>query len=114
MQVDLEELEALERKASEKPWEADGDWVFGFDDQAISTEDDAAFIAKLRNAAPSLIAELREARKRIAEAHADIVSAAIEADKINAGRGRQAKYSEGFRDGLMRAARLLQPAKDTV
>lgn len=84
--VDLDELERLEREATPGPWRwADGyksmygDAAYtlaGYQDMGILSCDgifnsprdcDEELIVALRNAAPALFAELRAARKRIAE-----------------------------------------------
>lgn len=79
--IDLDELERLEREATPGPWEWNGIAIeagrtdvlapgesnsFGYGTIHIA-EEDQDLIAALRNAAPTLIAELRVARKRIAE-----------------------------------------------
>jgi hypothetical protein len=74
----LAELEALEKAATKRPWHQDavkrfGDaFVHDADDESIcccgvEAQDDAnaAFIAAIRNAAPELIATVREQRKEI-------------------------------------------------
>lgn len=86
--VDLDELERLERAATQWPWAGGNAFdIFTDDDAARRGEpgthiahtdpsDDKEFdkgradrdlIVALRNAAPALIAELRAARERIAE-----------------------------------------------
>lgn len=88
MPIDLDELERLEREATRWPWAGGNAFdIFTDDDAARRGEpgthiahtdpsDDKEFdkgradrdlIVALRNAAPALFAELRAARKRIAE-----------------------------------------------
>lgn len=83
--VDLDELERLEREATPGPWEWNGIAIeagrtdvlapgesnsFGYGTIHIA-EEDQNLIAALRNAAPSLFAELRTLRARVAELERD-------------------------------------------
>lgn len=80
--IDIEKVNDLEVKATRGPWSPFGRLVFGPDvdakkDRLITfdggyassdgqkQEDDARFVAEVRNAIPALIAELRIARKVI-------------------------------------------------
>lgn len=90
MPIDLDELERLEREATQGPWCVESithhsdcgqhsiEWYRLYevyeDDPPLAAlgahpdaGHDAKLIAALRNAAPALFAELRAARKRIAE-----------------------------------------------
>lgn len=86
MPIDLDELERLEREATPGPWRWADDYkttrgettytLAGYQGMGVLPCDgifnapldcDEVFIVALRNAAPALFAELRAARKRIAE-----------------------------------------------
>lgn len=70
--VDLDRLEALEKAATGGEWRysaphvLSGDtYMADFYDAFESSEADAEFVAAIRNAAPALIAEVRELRAKL-------------------------------------------------
>jgi hypothetical protein len=91
--VDLDRLEALERKATAGPWMPDG--VRGLDlghDLGIipiwgsPPGADRDLILEARNALPALIRELRDARKIVEAVEAEIAAAPTDADFECGGR----------------------------